>query len=138
MAGTAPHQQAPDLPTLRPGATAIVIAVAALALKLPQALAGFLPAGTVLPDWMPDLLGTSGNALIGLAWLVFSAVLLWLRRWLGAVSAVWFCIVSAISGVRLLQTGYPLWGGWQLFTAAVAAAATVVAVLQGACKGSRW
>ena len=112
MAGTAPHQQAPDLPTLRPGATAIVIAVAALALKLPQALAGFLPAGTVLPDWMPDLLG--------------------------AVSAVWFCIVSAISGVRLLQTGYPLWGGWQLFTAAVAAAATVVAVLQGACKGSRW
>ncbi|MGC3955710.1 MAG: hypothetical protein QM804_15915 [Propionicimonas sp.] len=135
---TTPRQQAPDLTTLRPGTTAIVIAVAALALKLPQALAGFLPVGTVLPEWMPDRLGTGGTALIGIAWLAFGAVLLWLRRWLGAVSTVWFCIVSAVSGVQLFQTGFPLWGGWQVLTAAVATVATVVAVLQGACKGSRW
>lgn len=137
MATAVPHSNAPDA-ALRPGTAAIVVAVAALALKLPQALAGFLPAGTVLPEWMPVQPGGAGSAVIAVGWLAFGGMLLWLRRWLGAVSTLWFCIVSATSGVQLALTGFPLWGGWQVVTAATATVATVVAVVHGACKGSRW
>lgn len=115
---------------------ALVAAVAAMACKLPQAAAALL-LGRSGADWMPEASSPTA-VLLGLAWLLSSMVLLWLRSWIGLASSVWFGLISLISGAHLLATGYPWWGGWQVLTAAVGVVAALTAAVLGAFKGARW
>lgn len=134
---TSPDGTATAARTAGPARVAILVALGALALKLPQAfLALFL--GSAAPDWMPTNGDTPTGVLMGLGWMGFGAVLLWLRRWTGLVATLWFCITSAVSGVQLGVDGYLLWGGWQALTAVAATVAAAVAAVRGAFAGSRW
>lgn len=121
----------------RPATAAIGVAIVAMALKLPQALLA-LAFGDGGPAWIPSGSVSTNGVFLSLAWMVFGAVLLWLRRWIGVISSLWFCIVSGISGTQLIPAGYQLWGWWQVLTAAIAVIAVIAAVVLGAFKGSRW
>lgn len=108
-----------------------------MALKLPQAILALMLGGTG-PAWMPSDGATPTGVALGLGWMIFGAVLLWLRRWIGVVSSLWFGIVSGVSGAQLILAGYQLWGWWQVLTAAGAVVAIAAAILLGAFRGSRW
>lgn len=123
-------------PTAKAGAAALITAGVAIALKLPQAAISLaVPAG--IEGLTPQVTSYVG-VVVTLAWVGFSLALLALRKWLGALSSAWFCVVSLLSGGRLLVLGFTIWGGWQLITAVVAIIAIIVAVTQGAFKSSRW
>lgn len=121
----------------RRATAAIVVALVAMALKLPQAILA-LWLGEQSPVWIPSGGVTAIEIVLGLGWMIFSAALLWLRRWVGVISSLWFCVVSGFSGTKLILDGYQAWGWWQVLTAATAAVAVVLAVVFGAVKGSRW
>lgn len=112
------------------------IALAAIACKLPQAAIGLaVPEGI---EGLTPVVANQTGVYITLAWVGFSMAVLFLRTWLGALSSVFFCVVSASSALRYLGDGYHLWGGWQLATSIVAVVAIALAVRQGAFTGSRW
>lgn len=115
---------------------AVTLAVTALLLKLPQAALSLAAPPAVAAHVPPG--GSVVGVTIGVAWLGFTVVTLGLHRWVGAFSALWFSIVSGLSGAGFLAGGYMVWGGVQLVTAAVALIAVIVAGALGAFRGSRW
>lgn len=115
--------------------TALAIAIAALLLKLPQALASL-----VVPEGVPGLIPpTQGltSVVVATAWLAFSAALLMLRSWLGVVSALWFLGVSAVSSLQVFGEGFPIWGTWQAGTALAGIVATITAITFGAFRKTK-
>lgn len=131
-AGGPDHAPAPA----RRGGPALTLAIAALLLKLPQAVLS-LAAPAEIAGQIPSG-GTVIGVTFGLIWVAFTVVTLGLRRWIGAISAVWFAVVSGLSGAGFLADGYLAWGGAQVVTAAVALVAVIVATVLGAFRGSRW
>lgn len=140
----APHRQRPTLAstTDRPdhaparGGAAITVVITALLLKLPQAALSLAAPAAAASHIPPG--GTVLGVTVGLAWVAFTVVTLGLRRWVGAISALWFSVVSGLSGAGFLADGYLAWGGVQVVTAAVALGAVIVAGALGAFRGSRW
>lgn len=120
----------------RRGGPALTLAIAALLLKLPQAVLSLAAPAAITGHIPPG--GTVVGVTLGLAWVAFTVVTLGLRRWVGAISAVWFTVVSGLSGVSFVADGYLAWGGAQVATAAVALVAVIVAGVLGAFRGSRW
>src|SRR5699024_9773220 len=136
MTTTQPEHAGSAPPVSRAAASAMAVAVAALLIKSPQAVLSLIE-----PSGMSDHMPTSGSTttlLIGLAWLLFSAVVLAMRRWVGVLSAMWFSVVSGIGGFGAVTDGYAVWGALQLGTAGVTIVAIIAAVAMGALRGARW
>lgn len=120
----------------RPLRVPMAVALLALIVKLPQMIISVvMPAGV---DGLTPAGGSLNTFLISAVWLVFSIVLLWLRRWVGLLSAAWFCVVSGVSGISLLTDGLLLWGALQLATSVTAVVGLCLGAVRGAFKGSRW
>ena len=83
-----------------PARLALGLVLTILLLKLPTVTIALL-----LPEGYGTLVPASGGGkevLISLSWIVFTLVAVGARHWIGAVSAIWLLMLSAISGGRLL------------------------------------
>jgi hypothetical protein len=97
-----------------------------LILKLPTATIALL-----LPEGYGTLVPASGGGKevwISLSWTAFTLVVLGVRHWIGAVSAIWLLALSAVSGGRLLVAGYMAWGLWQMVSSLVGLMALALAL----------
>ena len=106
-----------------------------LILKLPTATIALL-----LPEGYGTLVPASGGGKevwISLSWTAFTLVVVGVRHWIGAVSAIWLLALSAVSGGRLLVAGYMAWGLWQMVSSLVGLMALALALRAGGFSRKR-
>ena len=118
-----------------PARLALGLVLTLLLLKLPTATISLL-----LPEGHGTLVPASGGGKevwISLSWTAFTLVVLGVRHWIGAVSAIWLLTLSAISGGRLLADSYLAWGLWLMTSSLVGLMALALALRAGGFSRKR-
>ena len=102
------------------------LATATIALLLPEGHGTLVPAS-----------GGGKEVWISLSWTAFTLVVVGVRHWIGAASAIWLLALSAVSGGRLLVAGYLAWGLWQMVGSLVGLMALALALRAGGFRRKR-